>query len=206
MIGKSGIQKAAHCQARRAIILLSLVLALVGCNEPKGQPIPRQLKIANEIVLKKNEYNRKTWGSWTISGGCSTREQQLKKYGTEIKTDKKCTVISGKWTSLYDNFRILSPAQMQVDHIVPLKEAEESGARGWSPDRKNKFYNDKENLIAVSGTSNQSKSDRDPAEWLPTNKAYVCEYVDDYVEVKEAYDLAFDSTEASVIQNILKDC
>lgn len=199
----------AHYHPRRVAILLSLVLAfiLVGCNEPKNQTTtPRQLKVANEIILKKGEYDRASWGKWTLSGQCSTREQQLKKYGTEIKTDKKCAIVSGKWTSLYDNFRVQSASQMQIDHIVPLKEAEESGARGWDSKRKNKFYNDSENLIAVSGTSNQSKSDKDPAEWLPSNKAYICEYVDDYVEVKEAYDLSFDPAEAKVIQNILKDC
>lgn len=198
MIGKSFILKLS------SILLIGFVL--VGCNEPTIQPSKRQLKVADEIVLKKGEYDRKSWGDWTRPGVCSTREQQLKKYGTEIEIDKRCKIISGKWTSLYDNFRIQSPKQMQIDHIVPLKEAEESGARGWDSKRKNKFYNDSENLIAVSGTSNQSKSDRDPAEWLPPNKDYICEYVNDYVEVKEAYDLSFDPAEAEVIQNILKDC
>lgn len=198
MIGKAFILKLS------SILLVGFVLA--GCNNPTVQPAKRQLKIANEIVLKKGEYNRNSWGDWTRSGVCSTREQQLKKYGTEIETDKRCKIISGKWTSLYDNFRIQSPKQMQIDHIVPLKEAEESGARNWDSKRKNKFYNDSENLIAVSATSNQSKSDRDPAEWLPPNKDYICEYVDDYVEVKEAYDLSFDKAEADVILKTLEGC
>jgi hypothetical protein len=56
-----------------------------------------------------------------------------------------------------------------VDHFVPLAEAWDSGAANWDSATRQAFANDLDfsmSLIAVTASSNRSKSDRDPAEWF----------------------------------------
>ena len=53
--------------------------------------------------------------------------------------------------------------------MVPLAEAWDSGASGWTTAQRQSFANDltRPQLIAVTDNVNQSKSDQDPAEWMP---------------------------------------
>lgn len=150
-------------------------------------------------------YNREEWGDWTTRGGCSTREIVLKRDGVDVKTGKNCTIISGRWLSQYDQQYFTDPADLEIDHIVPLKEAFLSGAENWSKEQKNKFYNSLTNLIAVSGKSNGEKSDQDPAHWLP-NKKFECAYVLKYAAVKNEFSLTMDKKELTAVDNIRNSC
>src|SRR5204862_521212 len=78
---------------------------------------------------------------------------------------------------------------IQIDHIVPLSEAWRSGASRWSPDRRRAFANDLDNLLAVDGPTNMSKSDDDPAGWRP-RKGFQCAYAARWVETKMRWALA----------------
>lgn len=56
-----------------------------------------------------------------------------------------------------------------IDHVVPLSEAWKSGANEWTTAERRAFANDLTNpqLIAVTDSVNQSKSDKTPADWKP---------------------------------------
>ena len=72
--------------------------------------------------------------------------------------------------SVYDGVMWSDPAELEVDHVVALKEAWDSGAWGWTPERRSAFGNDLEDarsLRAVTGSVNQAKSDKDPSNWIP---------------------------------------
>jgi hypothetical protein len=96
-----------------------------------------------------------------------------------------------------------------MDHMVPLKEAWDSGANTWSASRRQAFANDidlPEALIAVSASSNRSKSARDPAEWLPTNTSYRCQYVEDWMTVKVKWELSVDAKEFEALRSVSVGC
>jgi hypothetical protein len=96
-----------------------------------------------------------------------------------------------------------------VDHFVPLAEAWDSGAANWDSVTRQAFANDLDfsmSLIAVTASSNRSKSDRDPAEWLPTNTAYHCEYAVAWVQVKVRWKLTIDSAEKEKLLSLANSC
>lgn len=117
-----------------------------------------------------------------------------------------CYVQSGEWYDPFTGLVFTDPSDLQIDHMVPLKEAHVSGAHAWEQARKSVFAQDLLNakaLIAVSGSANQSKGARDPAQWLPPNTAHHCEYVRNWTEVKYRYGLSFDEAEKAAIENVL---
>lgn len=117
-----------------------------------------------------------------------------------------CYVQEGEWYDPFTGQVFTDPGDLQIDHMVSLKEAHDSGAHAWEPAKKSAFAQDLLNaksLIAVSGNANQSKGSSDPAEWLPPNSDYHCEYVRNWVEVKHRYGLSIDEAERAAIENVL---
>lgn len=98
------------------------------------------------------------------------------------------------------------PAEIQIDHLVALKEAWESGAWAWSENERRAFANDlddRRSLSAVTGSVNQSKSDLEPQNWLPPAAAARCPYVADWIAVKARWQLAMDAAEISFLRSYL---
>jgi len=157
-------------------------------------------------------YDRDLFRHWVDADGdgCDTRKEVLIAESLEpVQTGSKCVILSGRWYSIYDNTETTDSSRFDIDHVVALKEAWDSGAWNWSADQRREFANDLSQpyfLIAVSASSNRSKSDRDPAEWLPSNTAYRCEYVRVWVQVKRAWNLSVDQAEHDAIRNILANC
>ena len=92
---------------------------------------------------------------------------------------------------------------------MALKEAWDSGAWGWTEQRRRKFANDlgdSRSLRAVSASSNRSKSDRDPAEWLPPLESFRCTYATHWVVVQVRWRLSIDPGERSALHDILSIC
>ncbi|KAL0580421.1 hypothetical protein V5O48_001574 [Marasmius crinis-equi] len=154
-------------------------------------------------------YDRDLFKHWiTISGTCDTRETVLKRDGTSVVTDSSCKATSGKWVSPYDNVSTTLASDLDIDHVVPLKEAWVSGARKWTDAQRQAFANDltRPQLVAVTDSLNQSKGDKDPAEWIPPLASYVCTYVRAWVTVKHYYDLSVDSAEKTALTKYLASC
>ncbi|MDT0141470.1 cell wall-binding repeat-containing protein [Microbacterium sp. PRC9] len=103
-----------------------------------------------------------------------------------------------------------TPAEIEIDHVVALAEAWRSGAWGWNDDQRRAFANDLEvpyALNAASTVANQSKSDHDPAEWLPTNTSFTGEYVIGWALGKYRWSLTVDAAERAALEGILTgDC
>ena len=47
----------------------------------------------------------------------------LKRDGSDVKTNAACTAQSGSWVSAYDGQTITVPHDLDIDHMVPLKNA-----------------------------------------------------------------------------------
>jgi hypothetical protein len=118
----------------------------------------------------------------------------------------RCTVASGRWFSSYDGTTWSTAGDLDIDHLVALKEAWESGARNWTTDRRRLFANDLDypvSLFAVTDNVNASKSDRDPAEWLPPLPSARCDYAIHWTQVKIRWGLTIDTAERNTLAGIL---
>ncbi|WP_030859478.1 HNH endonuclease family protein [Streptomyces sp. NRRL S-37] len=154
-------------------------------------------------------YDRDLFPHWiTQSGACNTRETVLKRDGSGVVTDSSCAATSGSWYSPYDGATWSAASDVDIDHLVPLAEAWDSGASAWTTSRRQSFANDltRPQLLAVTDNVNQAKGDQDPATWMPSRTAYRCTYVRAWVQVKYYYDLSVDSAEKSALTNYLASC
>ena len=171
----------------------------------------------------KTGYDRDQFGSaWTddvtVQGGhngCDTRNDVLRRDLTAIKLDPNtggCVVLSG---TLLDPFSgktinfvrgVSTSSAVQIDHLVPLSNAWQTGAQQLTAAKRKDFANDPLNLWAVDGPLNSSKGDGDAATWLPPSKGVRCQYVAHQVAVKKSYNLWVTSPEKDAIKNILNGC
>jgi len=120
-----------------------------------------------------------------------------------------CIVMDGVWFSRYDDERTGNPSSFDIDHMVPLAEAWGSGASTWTDVRRQDFANDldyRPALIAVTASSNRSKGDRDPAEWMPPSADYRCTYLRQWIGVKYRWGLSVDRVERGAIAIGLQRC
>jgi hypothetical protein len=133
----------------------------------------------------------------------------IKESITTVHVGSGCYLTHGKWRSVYDGYVSTNPTKIEIDHVVALKEAWDSGAWAWSAARRKAYANDlgdSRTLRAVSISANESKSDYDPAQWLPPLASFRCQYVTWWVDIKLRWRLAVDSTERAVIKSILSGC
>lgn len=96
---------------------------------------------------------------------------------------------------------------LDLDHIVPLKEAsrsERAEARLTSEQRR-AIANDLDNLQMVASAVNRAKSDKDPKHFLPSFAPGVCRYSLAYVKVKHKYDLTIDAGEKDALNSAIND-
>jgi hypothetical protein len=148
---------------------------------------------------------------WGIQGGrCDTRALVLIRDSlTPAQVDASgCAVVAGDWYSPYDDLTWSDPTELEVDHVVALKEAWDSGAWNWNDERRSKFGNDLEDarsLLAVTSSENQSKGADDPSNWIPPNDDYVCTYLPDWISIKARWELSMDESEHGRVQNLLSD-
>ncbi|MFF7966786.1 HNH endonuclease family protein [Streptomyces sp. NPDC007903] len=157
-------------------------------------------------------YQRTLFKHWVDADkdGCNTRaEVLLEEAVVAPERTGTCTLTGGEWYSPYDDRTIAGPRGLDIDHLVPLAEAWDSGASGWSPAEREAYANDLEDgraLIAVSATSNRSKADQDPSTWLPTAVGYRCTYVTDWIADKTRWGLTVDTAEQAALTNVLEAC
>jgi DNA uptake protein ComE-like DNA-binding protein len=163
-------------------------------------------------VENRAGYDRDLFRHWIDADGdgCDTRREVLiAESTTPVTIGSGCYISGGTWVSAYDLVSTTNASGFDVDHFVPLAEAWDSGAANWDSATRQAFANDLDysmSLIAVTASSNRSKSDRDPSEWLPTNSAYHCEYAVAWVQVKVRWKLSIDTAEKEKLLNLASSC
>ncbi|KUN39444.1 hypothetical protein AQJ30_09655 [Streptomyces longwoodensis] len=209
--------------ARRRLSILAAFTGLIASaalfNPPTASaalPTPvsaatARTYLASLTVAAENRtgYSRDLFPLWiTISGTCNTRETVLKRDGSNVVTDSSCAATSGSWYSPYDGATWTAASDLDIDHLVPLAEAWDSGASAWTTSRRQSFANDltRPQLLAVTDNVNQAKGDQDPATWMPSVSSYRCTYVRAWVQVKYYYGLSVDSAEKSALTGYLNNC
>ena len=168
-------------------------------------------------------YSRARFGpAWTDDvtvadghNGCDTRDDILRRDLTEVVvaagTDG-CTVTSGVLHDPYTNAIIsfhrgvTTSAAVQIDHVVALGDAWQTGAQQLTMAGRTNLANDPLELRAVSGPINEQKGDADAASWLPPNQAFRCPYVATQVAVKMRYHLWVTPAEHAAMARVLATC
>jgi hypothetical protein len=166
----------------------------------------------------KTGYSRSQFGpAWSDvnRNGCDTRNDILKRDLTGIvyraKT-RECVVESGVLQDRYSGETInfirgnITSMEVQIDHVVSLSNAWQTGAFKLSIAQRTALANDPLNLFAVKGRLNSQKGDGDAATWLPPLKSFRCDYVSQQVAVKAKYSLWVTAPEKSAILGILAKC
>jgi hypothetical protein len=177
-----------------------------------GTPLADLLASLTISAEQRAGYNRDLFEHWIDADGdgCNTRSEVLIAEAVTAPTiGEGCTLSGGTWFSLYDGLTFSNPSDLDIDHVVALAEAWDSGAFDWSPERRRDYANDLDvpfSLIAVSAASNRSKSDLDPADWLPPSSIARCPFVGAWIAVKVRWGLAIDLRERNALQSLLSSC
>lgn len=169
------------------------------------------LTVAADVPVA--DYRRDAFGNgWDYDpvSGCNTRERVLIEESlTEPTMGDRCKPLVGDWVSIYDGLVTDDPADLEIDHLVALSNAWRSGAALWTDERREVFANDRsdpDTLVAVSTSSNRSKSDSSPDRWLPERNEARCDYVEAWVRVKSRWELSVTPAEKSTLVQVLSGC
>jgi hypothetical protein len=122
-------------------------------------------------------------------------------------TADKCTVTKGKWDDPYTARPHLKASDIQIDHLVALKNAYMTGAHEWNFAKRCLYANymgNKFHLLSVNGPENMKKSDHTPAAYVPPNKNYTCQFVKNWLNVKTIWSLRITPQEGDAIRNIVE--
>ncbi len=170
------------------------------------------------------DYIRSVFGdAWTDDNdsamghnGCDTRDDILtrdlidKTYVSTARCPKAVAtgVLHDPYTNKTVDFRRGAKVgeAVQIDHIVPLAYAWDMGASGWPVNERVRFANDPANLLAVDGQANQDKGDLPPAEWMPPNTAFACQYAMQFIAVLRGYSLPVDRPSAGALRRAAATC
>ncbi|MEV7488862.1 MULTISPECIES: HNH endonuclease family protein [Streptomyces] len=157
-------------------------------------------------------YERSSFKHWVDADkdSCNTRMEVLIAESRIAPTiEAGCKVTAGSWYSYYDGLTLTAPGGLDIDHMVPLAEAWDSGASQWTPARREAYANDlgsDRSLVAVTAKTNRSKADQDPSTWLPPLADARCTYAADWVATKLRWGLTVDQPEADALTTLAESC
>ena len=218
---------------RRISAILFILTCLVGCIIVKTSVVEVSdtthsvsqttsdtelaINALSRLIIKNHassdNYSREQFGGdWNSKNGCDTRNIILNRDLKDVKINEKCQVISGKLNDPYSGKVILfqrgseSSSEVQIDHVVALSNAWQTGAQNLDFVTRVKLANDPLELLAVDGVANQQKSSADASMWLPSNQTFVCEYVVRQIAVKLKYNLWVTLAEHDAMKRTLSKC
>ncbi len=203
-------------------IALSLTLIFIGFPAGAKAGEPTVVDVISTMAVKgrapKTGYTREQFGTaWkdVDHNGCDTRNDILNRDLSSITykvSSQDCVVLSGVLVDPYSresiNFLrgVATSSEVQIDHVVALSNAWQTGAFKLTLEKRTALANDPLNLLAVKGRLNSQKGDGDAATWLPPRKSYRCQYVARQVAVKYKYGLWLTAPEKAAILRLLQAC
>lgn len=143
--------------------------------------------------------------------GCDTRNDILARDLQTISDRRNACVVtagqladpySGKWI----DFRKKDASKVQIDHVVALENAWQSGAYNLTQEDREALANDPDNLLAVNGHDNMAKGSKSADQWMPPNAAYACTYASKQVQIKNRYALTVTTPEKQALADALATC
>jgi hypothetical protein len=141
------------------------------------QPAGSAAKALDTLAVKgrapKTDYSRSQFGSgWSTTSGCDTRNIILHRDLQNPVVDDTCAVTSGVLHDPYTGLDITftkGSSEVQIDHVVALSDAWQTGAQDFTKALRVQLANDPMELLAVQGAANQQKSDGRPTKTFAFN-------------------------------------
>ncbi|KAK0647098.1 hypothetical protein B0T16DRAFT_328992 [Cercophora newfieldiana] len=196
--------------------LLTAAATVHGAPMPTPPGIPTAATAKTQLAsltvksyVDDGNYNRDLFPHWiTIEGACNAREYVLKRDGTGVVVNSACTATSGSWKSPFDGATWTAASDVDIDHMVPLKNAWVNGANAWTTAKRQQFANDisSPQLWAVTDDVNQAKGDKSPDAWKPPLTSFYCTYARSWVQVKYKWALSITSAEKTALTSMLNTC
>jgi hypothetical protein len=180
-------------------------------GHPSSDPLTQlaALTVANET--SRDGYSRDLFPHWADpdDNGCDARQDALiaQALGPVQRDPFGCHVVEGDWYSVFDAVSHSGPAEdVDIDHVVSLAEAWDSGAGTWTEEERRDFANDPANLLVVTATSNRSKGDSDVAEWQPPRHDAWCLTATITIQIKTRWKLSIDQAEHQRLDEMARTC
>ncbi len=165
----------------------------------------RQLPTAGET---RTGYDRDKFTLWVdADSDCQDTRDEVLRAESRTTPTGTCDITHGRWLSYYDQEVWTNSSDVDIDHLVPLAEAWDSGARRWNAATREHYANDlgdRRTLVAVTDNVNQSKGDQDIREWKPQHK--LCRYLTEWAAVKTRWSLRVDVAEKRAMRRLAADC
>ncbi|MEU2026189.1 HNH endonuclease family protein [Streptomyces sp. NPDC016469] len=183
-----------------------------GAPDAAGIPLADAIKKIPVAAEKRTGYERDSFKHWVDEDGdgCSTRQEVLiAEAVTAPKQGARCALTGGRWRSYYDDVEVTDAKKLDIDHMVPLAEAWDSGAYYWTPERRQAYANDlvaERSLVAVTAKTNRSKADKDPTAWMPPADSATCTYLVDWTATKLRWGLTADQAEQEALLENAEPC
>jgi hypothetical protein len=195
-------------------IALSLPESAVAVSVKKERAIEIIETLAVKGRAAKTGYDRSSFSHWRDPdrNGCDARNDILRRdlNNLVIKSDSNgCKVLGGVLADPYSGKNIdfvFGASLVDIDHVVALSNAWQTGAFQFTSEIRLQFANDPLNLLAVSASLNRQKGDGDAATWLPPTKSYRCQYVARQIAVKKKYGLWITKPEKVAMSTLLAKC
>lgn len=142
--------------------------------------------------------------------GCDTRNDILARDLTVQEMRNSCVITAGQLADPYSgeqiDFRKKDASKVQIDHVVALENAWQSGAYKLTQEDREALANDPDNLLAVNGHDNMAKGSKSADQWMPPNSAYACAYASKQVQIKSRYALTVTTPEKQALADALATC
>ncbi|MFF5793325.1 HNH endonuclease family protein [Paeniglutamicibacter sp. NPDC012692] len=180
---------------------------------PSAMSTLDSLPVKGKAAATGYDRNAKFGNGWKDSDGnkCDERQDTLKRdmFKVKYKDSRNCQLASGTLKDAYTGTTInwkVNSGSVDIDHVVALKNVWISGGQKLSQEQRVAVANDPLNLMASQASANRSKGDDNAAEWLPTNKAFRCQYVATQIGVKKKYALSVTAAEKDAMKRVLQAC
>ena len=168
----------------------------------------------NDTPTPPEKYNRvEQFGpAWkdVDHNGCDTRNDILARDLIVRGMRNSCVVIAGQLADPYSgkwiDFSKKEASKVQIDHVVALENAWQSGAYKLTQEDREALANDPNNLLAVNGHDNMAKGSKSADQWMPPNSAYACAYASKQVQIKNRYALTVTTPEKQALADALATC
>ncbi|TQS32553.1 hypothetical protein Golomagni_07127 [Golovinomyces magnicellulatus] len=187
---------------------MKLTTLLVAATAVIALPVPTPPGIPDTAAARSQLAGLGVEAQGSGDGYSRENEYVLKRDGDGVQVNNACTATAGTWKSPYDGATWKNASDIDIDHMVPLKNAWVSGASAWTTEQRKAFANDitRPQLWAVTNSVNRSKGDKSPDSWKPPLKTFYCIYAKSWIQVKSHYELHITSAEKTALSGMLDSC
>jgi 5-methylcytosine-specific restriction endonuclease McrA len=190
----------------------------MACDSARDSALPGKIGagILDGVTIREpsheDTYDREEWPHWRDADhDCQDARDEVliaeSLIPVEFFNERKCDVTRGKWICPYTGREFTGSGDLDIDHLVSLRNAHVSGGWAWSKEQRQAYANDldhPEHLVAVEASANRSKGDRGPEDWLPAEN--VCEYAASWIAIKRRWKLSMSTREDAALRRVVASC